>query len=346
MKTAALEKWIEAGAADERTTDVAVRTLEGRLGAVLHYLPLAAKKADEDVEHVHQLRVWTRRAAAALQLYEPLLPKRRMLWLTKQLRRVRKAANNARDQDVLIARLKKKKSSGANKRWLESARAEREDAQKAIVDVQERLERDDRLKRRIDKLLARVHFRPEPADQALECFADWAPRCLRPVVDEFFASLPADRSDEAALHQFRIKGKELRYAMELLTGAFPESFRIELYPVIEGIQDQLGDINDLATGQARLQGKIEHASDAKDAASWKRLLTTEQKKLDEARQRFWQSVTPHKLQKLRGQFEAMLLAPAQRGGSPARRDGSPAQRDGRHGERKRATVQGRDGVLR
>lgn len=110
------EKWVEGIAPEERVGEVASRTLQGRLGAVLHYLPLAAEKADEDLEHVHQLRVWARRATAALRLYQDLLPRRRLCWMRKQLKRVRRAANGARDCDVLLERLKKPTGRGAQ-RW-------------------------------------------------------------------------------------------------------------------------------------------------------------------------------------------------------------------------------------
>jgi hypothetical protein len=80
----ATEKWIEGVAAGDRTGDVALRALRIRLGAVLELLPLAAEKAEEDTEHIHQLRVWTRRAVAALELYEDLLPRRRTSWMKKQ----------------------------------------------------------------------------------------------------------------------------------------------------------------------------------------------------------------------------------------------------------------------
>ena len=71
------DKWIPAVQPDDRTSDVAVRTLQDRLGAVLYCLPLASEQARQDVEHVHQLRVWTRRATAALRLYEDWMPRRR-----------------------------------------------------------------------------------------------------------------------------------------------------------------------------------------------------------------------------------------------------------------------------
>src|SRR5262249_58635227 len=105
MTTARPDKWVQGVSPDDRTTDVAVRTLQARLAAIQHYLPLAAEKAEEDVEHVHQLRVWTRRASAALKLYAGLLPRRRTARMKKQLKRLRRAANDARDCDVLARRL-------------------------------------------------------------------------------------------------------------------------------------------------------------------------------------------------------------------------------------------------
>ena len=309
MEGASTEKWIQDVSPADRTIDVAVLTLQGRLGGVLSYLPLAAEKADEDVEDVHQLRVWTRRATAALRLYENLIPRHRCSWMKKQLKRVRRAANDARDCDVLIERLKKKQSSRATKRWLEAVRSERTGAQSAIVAVYERLCHGDRFTRRIDKLLERVRSRGEEKTPSGACpFAEWARRHFSPVVERFFVAVPADHTDEAALHRFRICGKQLRYDMELLAGAFPDEFRTRLYPAIEAMLDLLGEINDLATAKARLQQKIDAASDRKKAASWRRLLTNEQAQFDRARQQFWDSCTPQTLRDLRDGFEKMIGA--------------------------------------
>ena len=88
------DKWVQGTSPRDPATDVAVRTLRGRLSAVWHCLPLAA--LEPDLEKVHQLRVWSRRAAAALGLYEDLLPRRQFRWLKKRLRKIRRAANDAR----------------------------------------------------------------------------------------------------------------------------------------------------------------------------------------------------------------------------------------------------------
>jgi CHAD domain-containing protein len=292
------EKWVERGAPGERVDEVAARTLQGRLDAVLHFLPLATEKAEEDREYVHQMRVWARRATAAVRLYDDLLPRRRSSWLRKQLKRVRRAANDARDCDVLLERLKKQTSRGAQ-RWLETVRAERARAQKAIIAIHERLGRDRRFERRIDKLVQRARDRgDEKAGEPAPSFVDWAREHLRPVVERFFDAVPADPGDEAALHRFRIRGKELRYALELLAGAFPEQVRTELYPTVEAMQDRLGEINDLATAKARLQLNIQFATGRSEAGSWRRLLANEQQQFDRARRAFQDWCSPQMLQDL------------------------------------------------
>jgi hypothetical protein len=65
MERIVTDKWVPIVAPEEGVREVASGTLAARLATVQHYLPLAAEKSDEDVEYVHQLRVWTRRAAAA-----------------------------------------------------------------------------------------------------------------------------------------------------------------------------------------------------------------------------------------------------------------------------------------
>lgn len=89
--------------------------------------------------------------------------------------------------------------------------------------------------------------------------------------------MPADRTNETALHRFRIRGKELRYVMELLAGAFPNALRNELSPIVEVIQDRLGEVNDLATAQARLRRKVEADRGLSKKKAWKKLLTEDRR---------------------------------------------------------------------
>ena len=305
------EVWIEGVSPSERTNDVAARALRGRLGSVLHYLALAAEKADEDVEYVHLLRVWTRRAGAAVRLYKKLIPRRRHSWLKKQLKRVRRAANDARNCDVLLERLAKEQPSDATKRCLKLVRAERAEAQAGVVAVYERLWHGNESMRRLERLVERVESRGKKTHSSTDHFGDWAHAHFRPVVERFFAALPTDKTDVLALHQFRICNKELCYDMELLTGAFPDELRTRLYPSILVIQDRQGEIIDLATAKTRIQDKIDAASDPTEVAFWRGLLANEQLKVDGACQEFWKFCTPEKLRDLREEFDKMLSRPTQ-----------------------------------
>ena len=77
---AASGKWIEGIGPDSTVDEAARRSLEVRLPAVNHWLPLAAYMAAQDVENVHRLRVSTRRPRAALRIYRDGLPRRRDRW--------------------------------------------------------------------------------------------------------------------------------------------------------------------------------------------------------------------------------------------------------------------------
>lgn len=307
MTTARPNKWVQDVSPDDCTTDVAVRTLQARLDAIQHYLPLAAKRSEEDVEHVHELRVWTRRAAAALKFYAGLLPKRRTAWMKKQLKRLRRAANDARDCDVLGRRLAEDHAHPEARSWLHKVRAQRAEAQKPIVAIYECLSRDDRFDRRVTKLLGRVRprgmHRPQPEDQH---FGTWAHARLRPLVESFFAAIPADGTDMAELHAFRILGKELRYGMELVGGAFGPDFREKLYPLVETLQDRLGALNDLATAQTRLRKRIEEADGPAESEHLQKLLAEEQARLKGIHREFANWFTPSLQQELRGGFDSLL----------------------------------------
>ena len=75
------------------------------------------------------------------------------------------------------------------------------------------------------------------------------------MVEAFFAAVPVDHTDAKALHIFRIRGKDLRYAMEVLAGAFADEFKTQLYPAVESMQERLGEVNDLVTAQESCHGK-------------------------------------------------------------------------------------------
>jgi CHAD domain-containing protein len=299
---AAVRKWI-AAAPGAPAGEAARHILGVRLAEVDRALGRAARTSAGDPEAVHGLRVATRRASAALRLFAGLLPRRRARRLGERLKEVRRAANDARDDDVLLVHLGR--DGAGDSLWLEELRAHRARAGGPIVAAFERLGRHGRFRRRTDKLLRRVGRHAPDADLP---FGDWARASLRPVVARFFAADRSDGSDPSALHSFRIRGKELRYAMEVLAGAFPADFRGTLYPEVEALQTQLGEINDRVTALARLRDRLRDTG-ARRAACLRELLDRERGRLDGAMRHF-RAWWAGRRQRLRRGFDELLGAAA------------------------------------
>jgi CHAD domain-containing protein len=95
-------------------------------------------------------------------------------------------------------------------------------------------------------------------------FHEWAPRQLHQVAAEFFAAMPHDTADIVAMHRFRIRGKALRYAMELLAPGLDPAIRNEHYPIVEELQERLGAINDHSVARDHLIDWLQDAADAEE----------------------------------------------------------------------------------
>ena len=237
-------KWIEGLSSESTVEEAARRSLEPRLAAVVHLLPLAAYLASHDIEHVHRLRVATRRAGATLKLYWDCLSPNSARWMKKRLRKIRRAAGDARDLDVLADRLARDYGEPVAP-VIELIANDRAAVQPAIVRVADRCRHGDLLVRKAAKLLHTI-----PVPNALghgtqpALFRDWAAAQFAKVASEFAAAMPNESADTVALHQFRIRGKALRYAIELVSPVFGPELRKELYPVVEKLQERLGRVQD------------------------------------------------------------------------------------------------------
>ena len=298
-------KWIKNAQPGTTVSEVAVESVRLRLEAVSHFLPLAAKKSHDDIEYVHQLRVATRRANAALQIYGELLPRKRVKAIAKELRRIRKAAGDARDLDVLAMRLGEELLGNEQSNLgfvLDEIAAFRKRAQKPLVTIHRHAKRTG-FKKRCRKLVKRLRWRGESREPT---FLDFSRGSMRPLVDDFFAAASEDLSEIAALHQMRIKGKRVRYAMELLSAAFEPSFRGELYPVFAEVQSKLGTINDHAVAIATLGAWSERAKKRKSRVELAQLVANEKSQLESHCQQFRDWWTDDRISALASQFDRAL----------------------------------------
>lgn len=294
-------KWVHAALADDPVHVVAAHTLAVRVAAVQHYLPLAAQRAEENVEYVHQLRVATRRCVAALRLYRKILPKAPRKRLCRALKSVRQAAGRARDLDVLILRHAADLRDADAQLFLEEMRKKRAEAQVPLREIYTALTANQHLQQLPQGLVAPASSHPTAGP--VPTFGSWAKRQLRKSVKAFFAAEPPALNDLDALHQFRIRGKELRYAMELLVAAFPPSFQTRLYPLVERLQDRLGEINDHAVAHKRFRSWSTETTDPLLRKYLQQMVRRERKRLHRSVLHFAYWWTPGRSKQVHRRFQ-------------------------------------------
>jgi CHAD domain-containing protein len=247
-------KWIPGLTADTPLADAARHALTVRLELVRDHLPPALHEAERDPEHVHQLRVATRRARAALDIFADCLPSKAYKRARRRLRDLRRAAGEARDWDVFLSVLaqRQRKPPAGQRPGLDFltgyALSRRLAAQeRLLVAGREQPFASDRL---LAETVAAVHDPPD--DHGARLLIDLARPTLGGLLKELDAAAGRDLHDYEHLHRVRIIGKRLRYAMEVFADCFAPAFKEELYPAVEQMQDILGGANDSHVAAGRL----------------------------------------------------------------------------------------------
>lgn len=243
----AQQKWLKKIPASAPVSEAAQTGLQSRLQEVCKWFPLAADHADEDVEHVHQLRVSTRRATASLQLFASTVPKHTAAKVTKRLKKIRRAAGAARDLDVLAERIQRHAGERPDKTWqalLKHVAKQRAAAQPRLQQIYAKQAK--KLQDLSDHLLDKVRWRGDSSFKKRHepSFEQFAETQLREAVQTFLTAAPVIPEDVAQLHEIRIEVKRLRYTLELLAAAHPDPVREAVYPQVAQLQQRLGEVND------------------------------------------------------------------------------------------------------
>ena len=270
-------KWVEGVTAEMPVSAAAALLLRARLMPLPELLLGAAQHADEDVEFVHQLRVVSRRAGAALQVFAAACPDTAMKTVARQCRDLRRAAGAARSDDVHDDVLK---SLG---------RGDGDAKLRRGVKLARRMIHDHRMRSQAQIIKCAARFPADALTHAYECLLtgiavlgdspatngraasdslqmrQLARQVLPSLIESAHEAGEADLTDLTRMHALRIAGKKLRYAMEIFAPCFPPSFKDELYPHLEDLQSRLGDVNDafeLAARAKRLERVLCKSDDA------------------------------------------------------------------------------------
>lgn len=293
------EKWLKFAAADTPADEVARGALTERLLAVSFFLKKSVGSADE-TEAIHQLRVWTRRAATALDLFAAGLPQRRCERMQKTLHKLRHVAGEVRDCDVQRERLENAKQDVPGSA-LRSLQKDRRHAGKRLKKLRRRLRRKDRLKLQIEELLEKVAWPKRHSKRLTPPFGALCNRYLAVLADAFFTRSKVSLRNFDNLHQLRIAGKQLRYALELATPIVPARALRKLYDALDEAQDRIGVVCDEKALIDSARKWLAEATKAKQRQRLEKLLKAQERQYDLAHQkllRWWSAALMRRFRSL------------------------------------------------
>lgn len=244
--------------------EYADKVLRARLERMLSHREAVAR--GEETEPLKQMRVWSRRTRAALDLFRACYPVREFAVLEGEIKSITGALGAARDLDVMIASLHQRTESlplsqrAGLEAYLDSLTKERKEKQKAVEKIAAHLEQADLLAR-FDALAdlpvpkrkksghrkGQAAFEVDPQESLFVGAAE-------PILARLEAMLAyedcLDDPDRVfELHEMRIAAKRLRYTMEIFQEVYTaytdsgKEFAATLEEV-KGLQDHLGEIHD------------------------------------------------------------------------------------------------------
>ncbi len=208
----------------------------------------------DDAEYVHQMRVATRRLRAALRMFGPVLPADFAERLVPSLRELMRALGQARDLDVLMAEIVAPVASALpdEPRLTDLAGAITNRLYTARATIRQALQQPEygRLLLLAGSLLQRAPFIDAPAASADDppSLLQFADHRLRRLLKRVLELADAARVDHPpSLHELRIGIKRLRYAIEFFGPMLPRKSGPAAIQRLAGLQEELGQLNDLAS---------------------------------------------------------------------------------------------------
>lgn len=205
-----------------------------------------------DPEYVHQMRVATRRLRAALRMFRPILPDEVEEELAQPLRELMRRLGQVRDLDVLVTEIVAPVaraipdeprltdlSNAIGNRQIAAREAIRRSLQQASY---------GQLLLGAERRLQLPPFVAAPGDDTDEAdLLQFADRRLRRLLKRVHQLAENARIDHPpSLHELRIAIKRLRYAIEFFGPLMPGKAGNAVIKRLALLQDELGQLNDLA----------------------------------------------------------------------------------------------------
>ncbi len=246
---------------DTPAAEAARAVLDLRLEAVEDRIDEVGERGASEPRAVHQMRVATRRASAALRVFDSMLPDREVRRMRKRLRKIRRAGAEVRQCDVQTAMLGEVLGTAAGSMGEACAYAigrisvERTFAMRAIKSIADRGGLRDL--RRLRK--ATMGSLDDAHDDQCEgvTLEDLAQHVIPETLDGVRTSAHRDLTSMPNVHALRLAVKRLRYDLEILAPGALSANLDESMTTLTALQNRLGAINDLCELVDRLTAWVE-----------------------------------------------------------------------------------------
>ena len=230
-------------------------------------------------EAVHQIRVWSRRSRAALELFAPCLPGKKSAAVAQAVHDVTGAAGLARDLDVMLTAIKRRTASLPAEQRPElrafalRLKAERKAAQQPMLDAINRLEKQGVMEWAQTLAGQEAIIPPQKTNKSGRKAGNAV--ALHETLTANAAALIGNRLDallqyEDCLedagqvqqhHAMRIAAKKLRYTMDIFREAvaakLPNAAPFDnAFEAVRRLQDNLGEMHDADVLAPKLAGLL------------------------------------------------------------------------------------------
>ncbi|MEQ9618813.1 MAG: CHAD domain-containing protein [Deltaproteobacteria bacterium] len=218
---------------------------------------------DIDIEFLHDFRVAVRRTRSVLTLIKGVFQKRIQTRYKRDFAGLGKKTNLLRDLDIYLLKkdeylemLPAELRPGLD-RLFAIIRKERQQAHREFVEYINSPACRNVLQS-WEKFLNEPHETDGPSKNAAMPVIELADKHIRKRYKKVLklGNKINDDSPESDLHTLRIECKKLRYFLEFFESLFPEREIRQTVKQLKGLQDNLGDYNDLHVQQETLKGYI------------------------------------------------------------------------------------------
>jgi CHAD domain-containing protein len=235
-------------------------------------------KEGEDIEHLHDMRVASRRLRETLQLFHTFYSQKKRKNVLSQVRKVTRILGIPREMDVNVDLLRSYRPRGsallftAHEYLLEIFEFEQAKERRRMLKALDKLDLKELEEELVQFVQVSSHSSPAPhllaeanEDSPVTSFLRQAAETLQeraaPIVQFRARLLPLSYGNDEELHRLRISVKKCRYRLELLNplyeGQFEKAIQLakELQEVLGKIHDYCVVIDRLCTQQVSLAKK-------------------------------------------------------------------------------------------